>query len=344
MTADGKHIPTLADVAKEAGVSTATVSRCLNSPERVIADTREKVLAAVRNLGYAPNFNARALAARRSNTFGAVIPTIDNAIFARGLQAFQEELHANGITLLLASSQYQPQIEEDQIQTLVTRGVDALLLIGFDRAPSIYEFLKKREVPVLIAWAYKPDDEKISIGFDNRAAMNELAQKVLDLGHRKVAVISAHQNNNDRARERVEGIRSAIQDKGLNPGEIRLIETSYSVDKGAAAFHELFRSGERPTVVMCGNDVLAVGALRAARQLGLRVPQDVSVTGFDDIELASVTDPALTTVHVPHRDMGKEAARMLVAMATGDNPVEGHKLNTFICMRETLTKPPLEEI
>ena len=339
MTGNAPRIPKLADVAKSAGVSTATVSRCLNSPDRVIAETREKVLNAVRELGYAPNFNARALAARRSNTFGAVIPTMENAIFARGLQAFQEELHANGITLLVASSQYQAKIEEEQIQTLVTRGADAVLLIGFDRMPSIYEFLKKRDVPALVAWAFKPEDANISIGFDNRAAMKELAEKVIGLGHQKIAVISAYQNNNDRARERVEGIRGAMLDNGLDPSTLQVFETSYSIDKGSDAFTELSKAEDRPTVVMCGNDVLAVGALRAAHQLGLRVPQDVSITGFDDIELASVANPALTTVHVPHRKMGREAARMLLKMASGDQGVERRKLTTFICMRETLSKP-----
>src|SRR6056300_579526 len=143
-------LPTLADVADLAGVSSATVSRCLNAPDKVGQTTKVKVMSAINELGYSPNFGARALAAKRSNTFGAVIPTMDNAIFARGLQAFQEELHANGITLLVASSQYQAKIEEEQIQTLVTRGADAVLLIGFDRMPSIYEFLKKRDVPALV--------------------------------------------------------------------------------------------------------------------------------------------------------------------------------------------------
>ena len=107
-------VPTVEDVARHAGVSTATVSRCLNMPHRVTEQTRERVMDAVRELGYAPNFGARALAAKRTNTFGAIIPTMENAIFARGLQAFQEELHANGVTMLVASSSYEPDLEEEQ--------------------------------------------------------------------------------------------------------------------------------------------------------------------------------------------------------------------------------------
>ena len=120
-------IPTLEDVAAQSGVSTATVSRCLNSPGQVSKSTRERVMQAVSDLGYAPNFGARALAAKRTNTFGAIIPTMENAIFARGLQAFQDELREHGVTLLVASSSYSPDQEEEQIRSLVTRGADALL-------------------------------------------------------------------------------------------------------------------------------------------------------------------------------------------------------------------------
>ena len=123
--AQGIRQPTLADVARLAAVSTATVSRCLNTPDQVVAETRERVQAAIEKLGYAPNYSARALAANRTHTVGAVIPTMENAIFARGLQAFQEELGERGYTLLVASSAYKPALEAEQIRTLVARGVDA---------------------------------------------------------------------------------------------------------------------------------------------------------------------------------------------------------------------------
>ena len=143
-------VPTLDDVAREAGVSTATVSRCLNNSEKVTAKTRERVARAIDLLGYSPNFGARAMAAKRTFTIGAIIPTMENAIFARGLQAFQEALYAQGYTLLVASSAYKPEIEAEQIRALVARGADGLLLIGYDRDPSIYDFLARRGVPTLV--------------------------------------------------------------------------------------------------------------------------------------------------------------------------------------------------
>ena len=149
-------VPTLADVARFAGVSTATVSRCLNAPEQVQEKTRDKVLAAVAELGYSPNFSAQSLAAKRTNTIGAIIPTMDNAIFARGLQAVQEELGRVGATLLVASSSYRRDLEADQIRALVARGADGLLLIGHDRDAEVYAFLDRRQVPVVVSWAYDP--------------------------------------------------------------------------------------------------------------------------------------------------------------------------------------------
>ncbi len=331
-----KALPTLEDVAKLAGVSTATVSRCLNSPERVIGATRIRVKNAVDELGYSPNFGARILAAKRTNTIGAIIPTMENAIFARGIQAFQEELGKHGITLLVASSSYQPDLEEEQIRTLTARGADALLLIGHDRAPEVYDYLERRRVPYLIAWAFNEDYGALSIGFKNRDSMRLLAEQVIDLGHHRIGVISADRKFNDRARERAEGILQAMENRGLDADAAPIIETVFSIESGGKAFQDLMALEHPPTAVMCGNDVLAVGALAMARQIGLSVPGDVSITGFDDIELARITEPQITTVHVPHREMGGRAAHILAGMLNGDVPRDSVQLETNIIHRGSL--------
>lgn len=343
MGSDGNktdRTPTLADVAQRAGVSTATVSRCLNSPERVIAETREKVLRAVQVLGYAPNFNARALAVKRTNTIGAIIPTMENAIFARGLQAFQEELGRNGVTLLVASSSYRTDLEEDQIRNLVSRGADGLLLIGYQRDPGVYDFLRRRDVPAVAAWVYDPCSSVPTVGFDNFKAMKTLAEKVIALGHRHIATISADTRDNDRARERLHGIQAAMSGAGLAESALSIIETTYGIDEGAQALEQLMSGPVRPTVVMCGNDVLAVGALGKAKELGLSVPGDLSVTGFDDIELAKISTPPLTTVHVPHRRMGREAAKVLLDMVANESGQANIMIETSLQMRGSLGPPP----
>ncbi|WP_223424617.1 LacI family DNA-binding transcriptional regulator [Tateyamaria pelophila] len=336
----GRSIPTLGDVAAAAGVSTATVSRCLNAPHRVVKSTRDRVMNSVRELGYTPNFGARAMAAKRTYTIGAIIPTMENAIFARGLQAFQEELHLRGYTLLVSSSAYRPDVEEEQIRALVARGADGLLLIGYDRDPAIHAYLELREVPALVAWAFSNDDKRPAIGFDNYASMYGLAQEVLRLGHRRIAVISGITKGNDRATQRLKGIQSAVRDSQIDPESLHIIESTYEIESGAAAFGQIMQSARRPTAVMCGNDVLAVGALQRARVMGLRVPEDVSITGFDDIELARIVTPALTTVHVPHREMGRKAAVELVNMVEKKSGGTSTQLQSSQRLRESLGPAP----
>lgn len=331
--------PTIDDVAHAAGVSTATISRTLNDPERVSLTTRTRVLAAVERLGYQPNFSAKALVARSTGTIGAIIPTMDNAIFARGLQAFQEELAEHGYTLLVASSSYLPEREARQIRNLIARGVDALMLIGTDRESSVYRYLEKRSVPLVTIWSFYEKTDVPCVGFDNFKAMHELTHKVLALGHRRIGIISAPRAYNDRARERVNGALKAMEQAGMAINDVPVIEVAYSIANGAEAFAGLMSGANAPTAVLCGNDVLAVGALGQARKMGLSVPDDVSITGFDDIELAEISVPPLTTVHVPHRQMGRLAAKFLVDLIAGKNHSPQSALKTSIIERGTLGKP-----
>ena len=330
--------PTLTDVAKKAGVSTATVSRCLNTPDRVAKRTRDKVEDAIAELGYTPNFGARVMASKRTYTIGAIIPTMENAIFARGLQAFQDALHKQGYTLLVASSSYDPKIEEEQIRTLVSRGVDGLLLIGHDRSPEIVDFLELQNIPTLVAWAYDTEARLPSVGFDNFAAMSNLTKYVVNLGHRKLGMISSWTHTNDRARARVMAVRHVMSVEGMNPDNLVLIETDYGIETGSKAFDKIISISSPPSVVFCGNDVLAVGALRQARLKGLNIPKDISITGFDDIEISRITTPKITTVHVSHRIMGKKAGVKIINMIEKNPFPQRTQLKTSLKVRESLGK------
>lgn len=332
--------PTLDDVATRAGVSTATVSRCLNTPERVRAETRERVRQAVEALGYMPHFGGRALASNRTNTVGAIIPTMENAIFARGIQAVQEELAAAGVTLLIASSGYDPEREATQIQTLLARGVDGLLLIGEARPETTYDLLARRGVPFVLVWTRRAGCPHTCVGFDNLAAARDLAEAVLAQGHRDIAMIAGKTAWNDRAAARVAGVRAALDARGLSLPDARLIECDYALEAGAAAFARLMAAETRPTAVICGNDVIAAGALSAARRMGIEVPRAVSVVGFDDIDLAEAVSPALTTVHVPHRRMGAAAARALLALRDDAPLPDDLTFTTRLVDRESLAPPP----
>ena len=328
--------PTLQDVARMAGVSTATVSRCFNSPDRVVEATREKVLQIVEKIGYTPNFGGRALASNRSNTVGAIIPTMDNAIFARGLQTFQETLAESKVTLLVASSGYDPERELQQIQSLISQGADGLLLIGHARPMKTYDFLQRRQIPYVVTWNYHANSSSFNVGFDNRKAATQIAQLVLNFGHKRIAIITAHTETNDRALDRLNGVRDAMESSGMPIDNLEIIPTTYSLKSGGDAFKELMERTPRPTAIMCGNDVLATGAIIRANEMGIKIPDVVSVTGFDDIDLAEVIQPNLTTVHVPHRRMGESAARLLLDILDDKADCQNVELETEVIMRDSL--------
>lgn len=327
------------DVARLAGVSTATVSRSLNEPHKVSQSTLESVRNAVERLGYTPHFGGRALASNKSNTVGALIPTMENAIFARGLQALQETLADAGVTLLIATTGYDPSREYEQIQTLLSRGVDGLMLIGTARPERTYALLNQQAIPVVITWSYDSDSTYLCVGFDNQSAAADLANLVLDYGHDKIAMIAGVSQGNDRAADRIKGVRGALNAHRLKLPDDHVIEAAYNLEDAAMAMKTFMALANRPTAVICGNDVLAAGALMYAKQAGISIPADVSVVGFDNIDLASVIDPPLTTVHVPHRRMGQAAAELLLALDSGEKNLTGVEFQPELVIRGSLARP-----
>lgn len=331
--------PTLEDVARLAGVSTASISRALNDPDKVAKPTRDKIEAAIDALGYTPNFGGRALASNRTNTVGAVVPTMANAMFASGLQAFQEVLSEAGVNLLLATTGYDTEQELRQIKALIAHGADGLMLIGDARPQSTRDFLEKRRIPHVISWCFQPDASPMHVGFDNRAACYTATQHVLELGHRHIAMICGVRAGNDRATDRFDGVSAAIHDFGQGARLVRAVDAQYRLEFGGDAFETLMSDTPRPTAIICGNDVLAAGALKRARELGLDVPGDVSLVGFDDIGLASVVTPPLATVRVPQIEMGREAARLLLARLSGEEGGGPVELHTEFMPRASLGPP-----
>lgn len=327
---------TLQDVADAAGVSTATVSRCLNQPDKVKPEMRDKINKAVRELGYVPHGAARALASRRSHTVGVVVPTIDNAIFSEAIQYLQRGLSQHNYTLLLAQSAYSPDEEVREIQALLSRGIDGLVLVGEDHHPVVAELVEQYRIPYVNLWTYNPESVYSCIGLDNVQAGQQLARHLYELGHRNIGCITGILLNNDRARQRLRGVRHFLTERGIRSDEEHTIECRYSGEQARLAMHTLMTRFPDLTAVVCGNDILALGALCAARELGLAVPEDVSITGFDNLEIISVLSPALTTMHVPSRKMGAQAADYLIEqIKAGTNQVERVELPTELIVRET---------
>jgi LacI family transcriptional regulator len=323
------------DVARRARVSTATVSRALNRPQSVGAAMRSRVERAVEELGYVPHAAARTLTTRRSQTIGAIIPTIDNAIFAKGIQALNRHLGERGYHVLLATSEYDPEIEERQARNLVMRGVDGLIFMGDSHTRRMRAFLKERGMPYVNTGVYRPDGKEACVGFDNRAAAARATQHLIELGHRRVAMIAGIRHNNDRATDRVAGVSETLRAAGLLLPEEWILECRYEFSEAGQALRRLLALSPRPSAIVCGNDVLAIGALFEAQAAGVRVPADLSIMGFDDLELAQHVRPGLTTMRVPTDEMWRRAADYLLNALSGRPVAEKFEIEVSLVVRES---------
>jgi LacI family transcriptional regulator len=330
----------LGDVARRAGVSTASVSRVLNDPDRVSVRIRTRVEAAIAELGYVPHGAARALASRRTRIVGAIVPTLDNAIFAACINALQRRLTRSAHTLLIACSEYDPVEEFHEARALIGRGIEGIMLVGTRHDKRLYELLDNRRIPFVNTWTYAGDAPHSCIGFDNRRAAAQITEHLLALGHRRIAMVAGETRHNDRAEARVQGVRAALAAQGLPLPPEYLIEQPYGIREGRAALRQFWQLPERPTAVIGGNDVLAFGVLLEAIAQGVPVPGALSVTGFDDLPLASHIQPPLTTVHVPSARLGTLAAEYLLARIEGQQPLARHELEVGLVVRATTAPPP----
>ena len=239
-------LPNIEDVARAAGVSTATVSRALNKPESVREPLRSRVVQAITALGYVPHAGARALKLQRSGTVGAVFPTIDNAIFAKAIDALQQRLADAGLQLLIATSGYDPEVESRQALNLVTRGADALVLVGAGQRPELLRRLRQRELPTVHTMVYPPPPGLVCVGFDNARAMGQAVRYLLDLGHRRIAMLAGISNHNDRAAARVAGVRLALKAAGLSLAPQHLVQRPYGLAEARDGLRVLLHTKPAP--------------------------------------------------------------------------------------------------
>ncbi|MEP7064115.1 MAG: substrate-binding domain-containing protein [Betaproteobacteria bacterium] len=332
----------LSDVAREAGVSTATVSRALSMPERLRPSTLARVQEAVRASGYVLDGAARALRLRRTRSIGAIVPTLNNAIFADTTHALQKALEANGYALLLACYEYDLDAEVKVARHLIERGVDGIVLVGLDHRDELMRMIATAGIPYVVTWAIDRSGRHPCVGFHNREAAVRVADYLVDIGHRTFGMIAGETPHNDRARLRVEGVREALVARGLSLPDARIVERPYSFAAGRDALRELMSREPRPTAVICGNDVLAIGALDECRASGLAVPDDVSITGFDDLEIATMVNPALTTIHVRTREIGEIVADNILRRVNGRDAPQTSELPADLVVRASTAPPRLQ--
>jgi LacI family transcriptional regulator len=308
----------LGDVAKLAAVSTATVSRVYNEPDKVSEGVRERVREAAAALNWIPNAAGKALASARTHIAGAIIPTLDDQVFASQVGGMQAVFAERGITLFLGCSNYDPAQAVTQVRAMLNRGVEAIAIVGEAHPPELFEALKLYRVPYAITYSYREGSPHPCIGFDNHAAFVELTEHVIGLGHRAIAVIIQPMTGNDRVLSRMAGIRDTLARHGLALRADHLSEGAATIQHGRQALRMIWQgSDERPTAIVCGNDQIAMGVLLEAQELGIAIPGQLSVTGFDDVTLAREIRPTLTTMRVDTNEIGRLAARYLLDVLDG---------------------------
>lgn len=337
---DDSSVARLRDVAERAGVSTASVSRVLNKPETVSPRTRQRIEAAIAEMNFVPNWAARSLASQKSRTVGAVVPTLGIAIFARGIEALQNRLEQSGHGLLLASAQYDASKEIEQVRTLIERNVEALVLVGNEHDEELFELVDRADIPLVTTYHHAADSRFASVGVDNRAASRRIVQHLVELGHRAVGVVTSPTGRNDRTRSRLEGMVEGLENAGIALPATRVLEVPYSIADGRRAARMLLSADPSVTAIVCTTDVLAIGAVLEAPQLGRSVPADLSVAGFDDLELASQITPALTTVHVPADEIGRQAADLILSRLRKRPGLAHIELPAELILRQSTARAP----
>ncbi|WP_227268565.1 LacI family DNA-binding transcriptional regulator [Roseobacter weihaiensis] len=323
-------------VANAARVSISTVSRSFNHPELVKPATRKKIDRAVRKLGYIRNRAAQTMHGIRSGTIGLVVPTIDNAIFAEVIQTFSDTVGAQGFTILVASHGYDLEREYAVLRKFLEHRVDGVALIGLDHSEETYGLLQSQNIPAITIWNYDADSRLSCVGADNRRAGRMAARHLLELGHREIAVVFPPVDGNDRARARRSGALAELARACPALPEAWTTEARYSVADGKEAVIDLLNADRRPTALLCGNDVLAVGAIHAARRLGIAVPDALSIIGIGDFKGSKEMEPALTTIRLPARAIGQIAGdRLARSIIADDRSLHRTSCEIMLAARDT---------
>jgi LacI family transcriptional regulator len=333
---------TMNDVARHANVSIATVSHVINGTRFVSAERVERVHTAMRELGYTPDATARSLRIGRTDTIGLVVPDNSNPFFAALARWIEEAGFESGYTTILANSNERPDREHRYVSTLVSKRVDGLILSPSRGDHStLTRLLLSANIPVVVVDRDAALPNADVVLYDNEGGSYEATRYLLELGHRRIGCV-AGPSDASSATERANGFRKAIADAGLP--EQPVVEADFHFSGGREATARLLDRSDDFTALFAANDLMAAGAIRELQSRGMRVPEDVSVIGFDDAPLAEMVFPALTTMRQPLQDMAHAAVSLLLSRVTsGDGGAPVRKvLSTSLVIRGT-TAPPRKD-
>jgi DNA-binding LacI/PurR family transcriptional regulator len=303
------------DIAKAAGVSHSTVSRALADSSLVSAETKARIQALARDMGYSPDAQARSLVVGRTQTIGVVVTTIADPFIAEVVQAVESTAHEHGYTVILASSMSEPEREVAAVEMLHSKRVDGVIVTSSRVGALYHAYLERLAVPIVLLNSHSEQTGRytFSIAIDDRHGAHLATQHLTEQGHRRIAYVTGPANHSDDLQRRA-GYRDALSAAGLGFDPDLVIAGTGRADGGELCLPLLLSLDQPPTAVFCYNDMTAIGLLRAARMAGKRVPDDLAVVGFDDIPFASYIRPPLTTIAQPKRQMGQQAMEMVLAL------------------------------
>ncbi len=318
----------LRDVAHHAGVSVATVSRVLNAPTRVSSETRDRVNSAITELRFVPSAAARAINSGRTKMVAALLPTLDNSIYARAVNGLENRLAEAGLSLVVAQTSDDPTLEVQRARQMIDIGAEGLIVAGVSHAREFHDLVAHVRVPMLAISFFDETADMPTVGYDNWDAAQCAARHLVDLGHRDIAVIHGPLAGNDRTQRR----RAAL-DAFASSASFTYIETDLSVAGGAAAAVRMMASAASATAALCFSDVLARGAMAALQSRGIEVPKVVSVMGMEDLPSSAFTYPSLTSVALSVEQMGERAAAALAAWLEKDQRPDHIQLDVELIQR-----------
>jgi LacI family repressor for deo operon, udp, cdd, tsx, nupC, and nupG len=311
-------VSNIREVAKRAGVSTATVSRVLSRPDVVSPDTRVRVLKAVERLGYAPNSVAKNLRTLKSRKLLVTVPDISNPFFALILQGIEDTAQKNGYAVLLGDTQHDELREERYALMLKQKEADGLIFLGHRLpkvAASVVQEVAPRCAPIVNGCEFSAELGVPSVHIDNAKAASQAMDHLYDLGHKRIGVVTGPLVS-PLSRDRLEGALASAR-RRQSEDTVVVMHGDFSIRSGAEAAEGLLNLSDPPTAIFCFNDEMAMGVIDTVRRRGLRVPSDVSVVGFDDIRFAQCVDPPLTTIAQPMREIGEGTVRLLLDILNG---------------------------
>jgi LacI family transcriptional regulator len=319
---------TISDVAKRAGVSAMTVSRVVNGTGHTSVETRARVEAAIDELGYVPNALARQLRSKRTKTIALLVADISNPYFTTIARGVEDFFVAHGYSVMYCNTDEDAAEEEQYLLALIERQVDGVLLVPARTAGDSFRLLQSHRTPFVVIDRRVTSRNVDSVRCDSEAGAHELVQHLLGLGHRRIAVLTGAASISTSI-DRVAGARRALEEAGLELPDTMIHYGSFNYGKSnqadgyRMAQDMLAGPGLAPTAVFCANNFIAFGAIRALREAGLRVPDDMSVVSFDDLPEEWLSEPFLTVARQPAYDIGHHAAALLLDHITGDQPPSG---------------------